>query len=54
MPRRKQNPQSLKQTVSTGIKKMVWRVEIYNRSHQDDGKEESTSDNNQGDILTNT
>ena len=31
MPRRKQNPQSLKQTVSTAIKKIVWRVAIYIR-----------------------
>ena len=41
MPRRKQNPQSLKQTVSTAITKIVWRVAIYIRLSKDDGNDES-------------
>ena len=47
MPRRKQNPQSLKQTVSTAIKKIVWRVAIYIRLSKDDGNDESYSVKNQ-------
>ena len=51
MPRRKQNPQSLKQTVSTAITKIVWRVAIYIRLSKDDGNDESLSVTNQKKII---
>ena len=54
MPRRKQNPQSLKQTVSTAIKKIVWRVAIYIRLSKDDGNDESYSVKNQRERLNDT
>ena len=54
MPRRKQNPQSLKQTVSTAITKIVWRVAIYIRLSKDDGNDESYSVKNQRERLNDT
>ena len=52
--RRKQNPQSLKQTVSTAITKIVWRVAIYIRLSKDDGNDESYSVKNQRERLNDT